>query len=94
LRETVGVPEYQMTAALCSGAFQHEYGAPARCALRSGGERFRAGLKTKAGLAADIDYQLIPQDKTSNMLDAGEIDALFIARAPSCFVGGRRSAIV
>jgi 4,5-dihydroxyphthalate decarboxylase len=90
--KTVGVPEYQMTAALwLRGIFQHEYGVhPRDVHWRSGGEEVPGRVeKLKLELPPDVDYQLIPQDKTlSNMLDAGEIDALFTARAPSCFVKG------
>jgi 4,5-dihydroxyphthalate decarboxylase len=36
-----------------------------------------------------VDYRSIPQDRTlSDMLDKGEIDAMFTARTPSCFIKG------
>jgi 4,5-dihydroxyphthalate decarboxylase len=45
--------------------------------------------KLKLTLPSYIDYKSIPSDKTlSGMLDAGEIDALFTARAPSSFTSG------
>ncbi len=89
---TVGVPEYQMTAALwLRGIFEHEYGvSPRDIHWRSGGEEAPGRVeKLKLQLPTDVDYQPIPGDKTlSEMLDKGEIDALFAARAPSCFLKG------
>ena len=88
----VGVPEYQMTAALwLRGIFQHEYGVhPRDIHWRSGGEETPGREeKVKLQLPPDVDCQLIPQDRTlSDMLDTGEIDALFTARTPSCFTNG------
>ena len=90
--KTVGVPEYQITAALwLRGIFQHEYGVhPRDVHWRSGGEETPGRVeKLKVELPRDVDYQSIPPDRTlSHMLDAGEIDALFTARAPSCFTQG------
>jgi 4,5-dihydroxyphthalate decarboxylase len=90
--KTVGVPEYQMTAALwLRGIFRHEYGVnPHEMSWRSGGEETPGRVeKVRIKLPPDIDYRPVPSDKTlSNMLDAGEIDALFTARAPSCFTNG------
>jgi 4,5-dihydroxyphthalate decarboxylase len=88
----VGVPEYQITAALwLRGIFQHEYGVhPRDVHWRSGGEETPGREeKVKLQLPADVDYQAIPKDRTlSHMLDTGEIDALFTARTPSCFSKG------
>jgi 4,5-dihydroxyphthalate decarboxylase len=90
--KTVGVPEYQMTAALwLRGIFQHEYGvSPQEIHWRSGGEEVPGRVeKLNLQLPANVDYQAIPRDKTlSEMIDRGEIDALFTARAPSCFLKG------
>jgi 4,5-dihydroxyphthalate decarboxylase len=90
--KVVGVPEYQMTAAVwLRGIFQHEYGVyPRDIHWRSGGEETPGREeKLKLRLPPEIDYQAIPADRTlSRMLDAGEIDAMFTARAPSCFVEG------
>ncbi|HSH71184.1 MAG TPA: hypothetical protein VK997_14780 [Deferrisomatales bacterium] len=87
--KTIGVPEYQMTAALwLRGIFQHEYGVhPREVHWRTGGEEVAGRVeKLKLQLPADVDCQPIPRDKTlSKMLDDGEIDGLFTARAPSCF---------
>ena len=90
--KTVGVPEYQMTAAVwLRGIFQHEYGIyPRDIHWRSGGEEI-PGREEKLvlRLPADVDYKPILRDKAlSDMLDKGEIDALLAARTPSCFLRG------
>jgi 4,5-dihydroxyphthalate decarboxylase len=90
--KTIGVPEYQMTAPVWQrGLLQHEYGVhPRDVHWRSGGEETPGRVeKLKIKLPDDIDYAPIPNDKTlSQMLDAGRIDALLTARAPSCFTNG------
>lgn len=90
--KVVGVPEYQITAALwLRGIFEHEYGVPTReMHWRTGGEETPGRVeKMNIRLPADIDCQPIAENKTlSEMLDAGEIEALFTARAPSCFLRG------
>lgn len=89
----VGVPEYQMTAALwIRGLFQHEYGvSPHQVQWRAGGIH-GAGREEKMELhlPPDIDYRPIPRDRTlSEMLDSGEIDAVFTgSRMPLCFANG------
>jgi 4,5-dihydroxyphthalate decarboxylase len=88
----VGLPEYQMTAVVwLRGIFQDEYGvSPRDISWRRGGEE-TPGRKEKIDLdvPSDIDLKPIPPDKyLSQMLDDGELDALFAARAPSCFTKG------
>ncbi|HUI97782.1 MAG TPA: ABC transporter substrate-binding protein [Xanthobacteraceae bacterium] len=88
----IGVPEYQITAVVwMRGLMQHEYGvAPNAIHWRSGGQEQpgrheRTPLKPIPGL----DLQPIGDDKTLvGMLEAGELDALFTARAPSSFLAG------
>jgi 4,5-dihydroxyphthalate decarboxylase len=85
----VGVPEYQITAALwIRGILEHEYGvAPAEMTWLSGGldEPGRVE-KLDLNLPADVSLTLIPEDQTLNaMLVDGGIDALVTARAPSSF---------
>ena len=93
----VGVPEYQMTAALwLRGFFQHEYGVhPREMEWRSGGQETPGREeKLKLQLPPDIHYEPIPEGKTlSRMLDAGELDALFTARTPSCFADGSPNVV-
>ncbi len=88
----VGVPEYGITAVVwLRGIFQYEYGVhPRDVHWRIGGVEVPGRVEMlKLDLPADIDYQTIPADKTlSQMLDSGEIDALFTARAPSSFTSG------
>lgn len=88
----VGLPEYQITAVVwLRGIFQDEYGVYPRDILwRSGGEE-TPGRKEKIELhlPSEINLKPIPQDKyLSQMLDDGELDAMFTARAPSCFTKG------
>lgn len=85
----VGVPEYQITAALwIRGLLQHDYGVhPWDILWRSGGEE-TPGREEKIWLQlpSEFDYRPIPKDSTlSQMLETGEIDALVSARPPSCF---------
>ena len=88
----VGLPEYQITAVVwLRGIFQDEYGVhPRDISWRSGGEE-EPGRKEKIQLQLppDIDLQPIPPDSyLSQMLDDGELDAMFGARAPSSFAKG------
>jgi len=73
------------------GLLQHEYGVhPSEIHWRSGGQEQpgrheRTPLKPIPGL----DLQPIDHDQTLvDMLRAGELDALFTARAPSSFLAG------
>jgi len=89
---TVGVPEYQMTAAVwIRGILEDEYGVkPGDIKWRYGGlEEAGREERTRLRLPAEIDYAAIPRDRTlAEMLATGEIDALVGARAPSCFLAG------
>jgi len=90
--KTLGLPEYQITANVwIRGILNDEYGVAARDVhWRSGGieepgRDERAPLK----LPPEIDLKAIPKDKTlSAMLEAGELDGMIGARAPSCFLRG------
>lgn len=85
--KVVGVPEYQMTAAVwIRGILAHEYG------VRTASMRWRNGGLEEPGrvekiplkLPPDVELRPIPEGKTlSAMLAAGEIDALVSARWPS-----------
>jgi len=88
----IGVPEYQITAVVwMRGLLQHEYGvAPAEIHWRSGGQE-QPGRHERTPLKAipGLDLQPIGDDRTLvGMLKAGELDALFTARAPSSFLNG------
>jgi len=88
----IGLPEYQITAVVwMRGLLQHEYGVhPSEIHWRSGGQEQpgrheRTPLKPIPGL----DLQPIGHNQTLvDMLRAGELDALFTARAPSSFLAG------
>jgi 4,5-dihydroxyphthalate decarboxylase len=88
----VGLPEYQITAVVwMRGMLQHEYGVhPSEIHWRSGGQE-QPGRQERTPLKAipGLDLQPIGHDQTLvDMLRAGELDALFTARAPSSFLAG------
>lgn len=88
----VGLPEYQMTACLWArGILLDEYGVkPGEIRWRNGGQEQPGRTeRTPITLPPGIELQSIDAGKTlSGMLEAGELDALVTARAPSCFVRG------
>src|SRR5581483_11485153 len=89
LGKVVGVPEYQMTAAVwVRGILQDEYGLRAsEVKWRSGG-REQPGRESRVALALppEIELQPIPAGETlSAQLADGRLDALISALAPSCF---------
>jgi len=85
----VGVPEYQMTAPLWQRALlQHEYDVhPSVMRWFQGGvEQPGRAEKLALNLPPEIVLQPIkPEQTLSQMLAAGEIDALLAARIPSTF---------
>lgn len=85
----VGVPEYQMTAALwLRGMLQDEHGlVPTDMRWRTGGQE-QPGREERMPVAIPgLDLQPIPPTRTlSEMLARGEIDALLSARTPSVFI--------
>ena len=93
----VGVPEYQMTAALwVRGMLSDIYKVQSHeIRWRTGGLEM-AGREEKISVNLPHSFELaaIPSNKTlSQMLDEGELDALITARAPSCFSGGRGNVV-
>ncbi len=84
----VGVPEYQMTAAMwIRGILEDEYGVkPADMRWRSGGlEEAGRTQNVSLHLPEDVELEIIPTDETLNQqLDEGRMDAMISARAPSC----------
>jgi 4,5-dihydroxyphthalate decarboxylase len=88
----VGLPEYQITAVVwMRGMMQHEYGVlPTDIHWRNGGleqpgRQERTPLKPIPGL--DLK-PLGPEETLVGLLKAGELDALFTARAPSSYLAG------
>ena len=87
--KTIGVPEYQMTAALwVRGILQDVYGVrPEDISWRNGG--FEEGGREERAplhLPDSIDLKSIPKDETlAQHLDEGKLDAVISARAPSSY---------
>lgn len=85
----VGVPEYQMTAALwIRGILSDEYGVKtSEICWRNGGlQKPGRTERTPITLPPHIELKSIPADKSlSGMLADGEIDALITAVRPNCF---------
>ncbi len=90
--KTVGLPEYQITANVwIRGILQDEHGVNTpEVRWRSGGiEEPGREERTALKLPPHIDLKPIPRDKSlSGMLEAGELDGMIGARAPSCFLRG------
>ena len=88
----VGVPEYQLTAAVwLRGLLKDEYGLDAwDLRWRTGGvEQPGRQERTPISLPSEYDYAPIGGDKTlAGALADGEIDALISPPDPSCFRGG------
>ena len=88
----VGCPEYQMTAPVwIRGLMADEYGVPVDGVhyFTGGEESPDRPEKLKLDLPAGIRVEPIGPGRTlAKMLDDGEIDALYTARAPSTFYRG------
>jgi len=88
----IGVPEYQMTAALWArGILSDEYGVKSQeIRWRNGGlNKPGRGERTPIALPPPFELQSIAADRTlSDMLVAGELDAVVTARAPACHTAG------
>jgi 4,5-dihydroxyphthalate decarboxylase len=89
---TVGVPEFQQTAALwVRGILADRHGvAPSAIRWRSGGlERPGGEERIPVQLREGIDHQPIDASATlATMLAEGRLDALVSPRPPSCFEAG------
>jgi 4,5-dihydroxyphthalate decarboxylase len=88
----IGNPEYQMTAPVwIRGILSDEYGVPVTSVtyLSGGEEQPGRTEKIPLSLPSEIRLEAIPSHKTlSRMIETGEIDALYTARAPSTFFNG------
>lgn len=91
----IGVPEYQMTAAVwIRGILADEYGVPVSSVSYFTGGEEHAGRAEKPGLKLppEIKVQPVPSDRTlTQMLGTGELDALYTAQAPSNY--GKNGAV-
>lgn len=87
--KTIGLPEYQQTANVwVRGMLKDEYGVEASDIHWRGGGMEEPGRaeRTPITLPPSIELQRIPADRTlSQMLEAGELDAVMGPRPPSCF---------
>ena len=90
--KVVGVAEYAMSAAVwLRGIFVDDYGIDPsdNSWLQGGVEEPGRVEKLTLNLPPNVECKPIgPEQTLSQMLDDGEIDALFTARTPSCFVNG------
>lgn len=89
----VGVPEYQQTANVWArGILADDHGVqPADIKWRNGGiDEPGRTERTELRLPKNIDLQPIPARRTlSDMLEGGELDAVFSPREPQCFTKGK-----
>lgn len=90
----IGMPEYQLTACVWQrGILADEYGLPLDAASFHTGGQETPGRIEKGSVDVPFEVSAIPADATlSEMLYAGEIDALLSPRIPSSF--GRRDGRV
>ncbi len=88
----IGNPEYQMTAPVwIRGTMSDEYGVPVTSPTYLSGGEEEPGRPEKLALSLPPQFRVeaIPATKTlSQMIESGEIDALYTARAPSTFTRG------
>jgi 4,5-dihydroxyphthalate decarboxylase len=85
----VGTPEYLTTMLVwMRGLLSDDYGiAPSDLRWRLGGMEQPSGKTTPPEPVAGVEIENIPAGNTlAGMLADGELDALFTARPPSCFV--------
>ncbi|HVH24446.1 MAG TPA: hypothetical protein VNA11_18515 [Pseudonocardia sp.] len=90
---TVGVPEYQLTAAVwIRGILADDYGVPVTSVRYRTGGMHQPGRveKQQLNLPAEFDVTPIDPDRTlAEMLVTGEIDALYAPRVPRPLLDGR-----
>jgi len=88
----IGSPEYQMTAPVwIRGILSDEYGVPVTSPSYFTGGEEQPGRPEKLALSLPPEFHVnaIPDTSTlSQMIESGEIDALYTARAPSTFASG------
>ena len=88
----IGMPEYQLTAPVwVRGILSDEYNVPVAGAQYFTGGQEESGRSEKLKLSLPPQFHVEPIDsgKTlSQMLDVGEIDALYTPRFPSTFLHG------
>lgn len=90
--KVVGVPEYQMTAAIwMRGILSEDFGvSPDQIAWRTGGMN-APGRKERMALDLPPSFEVEPIGDHSSLSDAladGRLDAVITARTPACFERG------
>ena len=89
----IGVPQYEMTAALWIRAIlQHDHGVTPSDMLWHTGGLQSPGYTDRADVSfpADLKVTIIPDDKhLEGMLDAGELDALISPLRPASLASGQ-----
>jgi 4,5-dihydroxyphthalate decarboxylase len=88
----IGVPQYEMAAAVWIRGFLHEdFGVAPKDILWQQGGLEISGRRSHVALdpPPGLSLEAIPEGATlSQLLAQGEIDAIITARAPSCFEAG------
>lgn len=88
----IGLPEYQMSAVLwVRGFLKDEYGIEAADIdwVQGGLEQYGRKDKFPLNLPPGFPLESAPEGRSlSNLLAAGELDAVISARAPSCLIEG------
>jgi 4,5-dihydroxyphthalate decarboxylase len=87
----IGVPEYQMTAAVwIKGMLAEHYGVPvSSVTYHTGGLRQPGRSELPLNLPSEISVRPIGDDETLNsLIESGCIDALYTAEAPESFRSG------
>lgn len=89
----IGVPEYQMTAAVWTrGMLQHEYGvSPAACSWFTGGLTSAGRRPIVAVEVEGVSIKHVPDHTLSEMLAAGELDAVIAPQPPPSFTQGHEA---
>jgi 4,5-dihydroxyphthalate decarboxylase len=89
---TVGIPEYQLTAIVwIRGLLAEHYGVPVSSVRYRTGGLYEPGRteKLSISLPPEIDISPVPADRVlSDMLAAGEIDAIYAPRPPRSMLTG------
>lgn len=86
----IGVPEYQMTAAVWVRALlQHEYGVrPAACTWFTGGLTAAGRKPMVQSQVPGVSIQHVADRTLNDMLVAGDLDAVIAPQAPPAFTRG------
>lgn len=89
----IGVPEYQMTAAVWArGLLQHEYGvSPAACSWFTGGLTAAGRTPMLEVDVAGVSIQHVDDRTLNGMLTAGALDAVIAPQPPPAFTQGHEA---